>query len=845
MEAQAPRQMIENPIPVEPRAMLHDRVLTNLRAWMEQWTYERERGYVRVIRTYPKMHAGVAAHGFLEDLYQPVDEDYLKDTWGGGTYLVVATQPYNEGAAEMDRRMVVVPGNPVWLPGPDGKRLRFPVEEGNDQRFTPMGMRGRAQPQPEPEPEPMDPWSPPPPPPAWGGPAAGIGGQGPGFAPGYPSNYPAPYQPPGYPPVTPPWGGGPGWGPPPTPQPDLLQAVREAQGPERKAMEMVERLQMQQADLARAQAEQFAVREAALREEFAKVLASQTAPLQASLESYREQVLQLRSELADRVNTVRGEWETRLREAGDRHASEIRGLIERHDKDALAREEKFRQEQANLRDAHRAEREQLQRELDRLRDEHRKDDQVREEKVRREIKEIEERNARREEQLRADQRRDLDQAAAKFESEKTRLEGELRSLRDERSRLEDRASQAEQKLRGDFDRREDRYQADLNRKEDLWNAERDRLRAEVQTLRETAQANLDGKLRDAQKEAETRLADLRASLESRLKEQKEDLKREEQIRVESTQAAIRAELLPQVKALETEAARLREENTRMHAELSQAQAEARDRKDPTQNLIETKQQFEIMQSMFNGPPPAPEPVDDSTLGKIMKHLPNIKNNVLDPVLSRVDAMTQAAREAQDQQQRLREAALVRGQQIQAARLQAMQAGQGQPPPQPVQLQPQVFQPQPQVFQPQMPTPARVPTQPAPMSVPVAPTPPQPVVATPAPAPASAPVTTPAPASLPVSADAPVEIPAQLLEYLNKAVSQGQSVQDLANEIKMGLDFGMVDKNVIQQAFLTRAGDEVASELSSLSVNNGFYSLGSPRGEQYLRDLHVRLQEMLK
>lgn len=60
--------------------------------WCRQFKYMQGVQYLQLSREYPKNVSGIDIGGYLGQYYQPIDEDYLTNTFGGGTYLLQAYQ---------------------------------------------------------------------------------------------------------------------------------------------------------------------------------------------------------------------------------------------------------------------------------------------------------------------------------------------------------------------------------------------------------------------------------------------------------------------------------------------------------------------------------------------------------------------------------------------------------------------------------------------------------------------------------------------------------------------------------------------------------------------------------
>jgi len=61
-------------------------------AWCEQFSYTPGVEYLKLHRLYPKTWEGLSIGGFIEEVYEPIDEHWLISRWGGGSYQIEAYQ---------------------------------------------------------------------------------------------------------------------------------------------------------------------------------------------------------------------------------------------------------------------------------------------------------------------------------------------------------------------------------------------------------------------------------------------------------------------------------------------------------------------------------------------------------------------------------------------------------------------------------------------------------------------------------------------------------------------------------------------------------------------------------
>lgn len=85
---------VSDPSP-EPDA-LKDRTLSDL--WAKYPVGIDPQFEIRIERRTPKFYMGVKTDGHLETIYQPIDETYVLDKWGGGSYWVRVAGPRKDGA---------------------------------------------------------------------------------------------------------------------------------------------------------------------------------------------------------------------------------------------------------------------------------------------------------------------------------------------------------------------------------------------------------------------------------------------------------------------------------------------------------------------------------------------------------------------------------------------------------------------------------------------------------------------------------------------------------------------------------------------------------------------------
>tara|TARA_Y100000592_G_scaffold75329_1_gene117635 strand:- start:2860 stop:5328 length:2469 start_codon:yes stop_codon:yes gene_type:complete len=94
--------------------------------WCEKFNYSPGIDYVELHRLYPKMWEGLSIGGFVERLYEPMDEESISDRWGGGSYQFKAHQRDATGRNRIvDQKFLEISGIPAAYRGDDGERRPF------------------------------------------------------------------------------------------------------------------------------------------------------------------------------------------------------------------------------------------------------------------------------------------------------------------------------------------------------------------------------------------------------------------------------------------------------------------------------------------------------------------------------------------------------------------------------------------------------------------------------------------------------------------------------------------------------------------------------------------------
>lgn len=295
--------------------------IDNLREWMSGFRYKPDSEYVQLSRIAPSVYAGVPTAGHLEKLFQPIDEQYLLNTWGGEQFMLEAFQYEKDDGGNYitndrgqpittcaDRGTIRIAALPRAILGPDGKPQA--ITPDNNSRYLPAGMQ---MPQT----------------------AQGPNGQPPiGFQ--------------QVPQGAPPWGG---WPQPTSPMRDVMEVaerMRLAAGDQRQADTALQ-AQQTQAELATKAIEAGAAGQRDLMLELAKSHQSSTAPYQASLEMLRNQLQAKTDEFRATLDTLSKEHTTQLNSLQRQHEAaqnastrQIEAQIAAIRDDARAREENAR-----------------------------------------------------------------------------------------------------------------------------------------------------------------------------------------------------------------------------------------------------------------------------------------------------------------------------------------------------------------------------------------------------------------------------------------------------------------------------------------------------------------------
>jgi len=90
-------------------------------AWCEQFSYTPGVDYLKLHRLYPKTWEGMSIGGFIEEIYEPIDEHWLADRWGGGSFQIEAYQRDSTGRSRKCQvKHAEISGLPKAFMGSDG-----------------------------------------------------------------------------------------------------------------------------------------------------------------------------------------------------------------------------------------------------------------------------------------------------------------------------------------------------------------------------------------------------------------------------------------------------------------------------------------------------------------------------------------------------------------------------------------------------------------------------------------------------------------------------------------------------------------------------------------------------
>jgi len=115
-------------------------------AWCEQFSYTPGVEYLKLHRLYPKTWEGMSIGGFIEEVYEPIDEHWLADRWGGGSFQIEAYQRDSTGRSRKTQvKHVEISGLPKSFMGNDGRVHQLPPHKSmsNSSRRSSDVLRRR------------------------------------------------------------------------------------------------------------------------------------------------------------------------------------------------------------------------------------------------------------------------------------------------------------------------------------------------------------------------------------------------------------------------------------------------------------------------------------------------------------------------------------------------------------------------------------------------------------------------------------------------------------------------------------------------------------------------------
>ena len=96
-------------------------------AWCEQFGYTPGVEFLKLHRLYPKTWEGMSIGGFIEEVYEPIDEHWLAERWGGGSFQLDAYQRDSTGRSRKTQvKHIEISGLPKSFMGSDGRVHQLP-----------------------------------------------------------------------------------------------------------------------------------------------------------------------------------------------------------------------------------------------------------------------------------------------------------------------------------------------------------------------------------------------------------------------------------------------------------------------------------------------------------------------------------------------------------------------------------------------------------------------------------------------------------------------------------------------------------------------------------------------
>lgn len=416
-----------------PASELPRGLITDLRSWSSKYRFSPELEYIKIMRTQPAIYRNVNATGWLCDVYNPIDENYLGTVWGGGLYIIAAFQNSGGGPREVARGYVQINGNPRAFRGQDGQPSLFPTDP-NEERYA--GLPGIAQPQQQQQPQPQQQQQ---------MPMLPLNGA--------PAAFPAV---------------------------DLLTLAEKFSGTRQdsKSLEVLRDAQTANAEFYQTALARSAEEQRAFREQLTAAQTGQLAPLQTALENYRAQMESRDRAHAENSKRMVDEHTAQLIALRAQHEKTLDVLRSQQDKtveetrrtaDAAqaALRDEARQREQTIRETARVEADSLRREVDRLRDE-----------SRREIDALREQNRRELSEARENSRREIDGVKSDADKREAALREQLRT---ETTALREGAIRDVAAARTDADRREQQARENA---QNMYSGQIKMLESQLQTMRE-------------------------------------------------------------------------------------------------------------------------------------------------------------------------------------------------------------------------------------------------------------------------------------------------------------------------------------------------------------------------
>jgi len=754
------------------------------------WTGSREmipdRRYLVLTRLAPKHFGGIKAAGLLETVCEPIDQTYVRETWGGGDYQISYMVAKGDGDPKRSEFGVFsIPGEPhAYLDG-HGELTLFPSPTEDElEARRPVGRRARSRRQDLYDNFDMD-----------SSLAARLrGGRDPnggqmsggmfdGFGPQ-------------------PYGGLAGMGGAGSMGDVIALAEKlKAEPTAQKATEFMQQQAAQaSADRQRAVDQLQAMQAGAVEQALAPLRAaseSRARQLEDERAAHSKEMDRLRADNLDRIVQIRAEQEVRIRELQAMHAQQMESVHSDRDRTERATKDAALLESQRLRD-----------EVERTRREG--------------VEKIE--------AIRAEADRNVE-----------RVRGDLTTIHSvAQTQIVSRAEGAERALA------DVRQQATAREQE---------LRSEVRDARAEAEAKLTRIESDYKSQIEklvaahkADIAELRADADRREEKARREVGENAGARLDSTKETLTARYEPVVEQLRTEVQRLTSELMAAKSEAQSARTEALalredgiDRRNPMVQLQEQAKNMAQIRDLFGGGAAAAPagPADDSFWGKLAHYGPTIADSILKPVLGTVADVTDVAR--QESARRAQIQAQLAQHRAQTARRPAQVRPVAAPPiatvPAPIigTTRPQapittrsethayVDMGEPQIVP--QPTRGPIPTRP----VASGPGMDEPVVTVQAPAPA-------APDASAAQAPTGAEGIPEILTYLQAAINNGRSAQDVAAELRMGVSVGQVPQAMLDEIRRTPV-DEVVDGYMGAATVYGLSDLTTPGSETFLRDLY--------